>query len=277
MEQWSCGAPLDPRLRVTINFHPDLLINDELLIQKLVRDRSYQSQFLTGISNGGLTAFRGGDRWNWESRIFGAAYDAAPDALRPKYGALNYERRGTGASPRFGSCHLRLAEHTLDRCTFCYPDSHLEPSDFGTKDRMNLIEKAKDNVGNLDVLDNYVEAHVHGPVSLNDDIEAVVLDPTFKGTQIEDAADQLGVPVEWHAGYRLPRELVDKAVAYRGPEIANYIRTTFGDKDLVPADLIPKRQAADDFATLKKVWHCIAKFGDPDAFAKSERAEEKLP
>lgn len=28
----------------------------------------------------------GGDRWSWESRIFGTAYDEAPASERPKYG-----------------------------------------------------------------------------------------------------------------------------------------------------------------------------------------------
>jgi hypothetical protein len=46
----------------------------------MARDGVYRSQFETRVSNGGLTAYPGGDRWRWESRIFGAAYD---DDSRP--------------------------------------------------------------------------------------------------------------------------------------------------------------------------------------------------
>ncbi|HWH95822.1 MAG TPA: DUF3626 domain-containing protein, partial [Baekduia sp.] len=63
----------------------------------------------------GLTAYPGGDRWRWESRMFGGAYDEAPPSARPRYGALNHRRRARGAAPRFGSAHLRLAEAALDR------------------------------------------------------------------------------------------------------------------------------------------------------------------
>ena len=108
----------------------------------MARDGRYRSQFETGTSNGGLTAFPGGDRWAWESRIFGGAYDRAPAAERPKYGSLNFRRRAAGGSPRFGSAHFRLKPEMLDRTTFCYPDSFLEPTDFGVASAMPLIALA---------------------------------------------------------------------------------------------------------------------------------------
>lgn len=60
---------------ITLNFHPDIAVAGRLVIDLLAQDRIYRSQFETGTSNGGLTAHPGGDRWNWESRIFGRAYD----------------------------------------------------------------------------------------------------------------------------------------------------------------------------------------------------------
>ena len=63
--------------------------------------------------------------------MFGGAYDAAPAADRPVYGALDFRRKPVGAAPRYGSAHFRLSPATLPRTTFCYPDSVLEPSDFG--------------------------------------------------------------------------------------------------------------------------------------------------
>ncbi|WP_202887990.1 DUF3626 domain-containing protein [Kribbella solani] len=35
-----------------------------------------------------------------------------------------------------------------------------------------------------DDLDDYIEAHIHGPVRLDTDVAAVVLDPSFAGTPV---------------------------------------------------------------------------------------------
>ena len=113
----SAGGPIDLTLRVTLNFHPDRFANGTPILAALAADGIYRSQFETGTSNGGLTAHAGGDRWRWESRIFRGAYDTAGPAERPKYGALNYRRRATGGSPRFGSAHLRLRPEILMRST----------------------------------------------------------------------------------------------------------------------------------------------------------------
>src|SRR3954468_25075198 len=71
----SAGGPLDPGLRVTLHFHPDRLVRGEPILTRMRRDGVYRSQFETGVGNGGLTAHPGGDRWRWESRMFGTAYD----------------------------------------------------------------------------------------------------------------------------------------------------------------------------------------------------------
>jgi Protein of unknown function (DUF3626) len=54
---------MDPTLRVTLNFHPDRLVGGLLVLEAIGRDGVYRSQFETGTSNGGLTAYPGGDRW----------------------------------------------------------------------------------------------------------------------------------------------------------------------------------------------------------------------
>ena len=162
----------------------------------------YRSQFETGVSNGGLTAYPGGDRWRWESRMFGGAYDDRPPADRPKYGALNFRQRGVGGSPRFGSAHFRLTAEALGRTTFCYPDSFLEPSHFGTAARMSALVKLAE-ADEVDPLDDYIEAHVHGTVDIAGDVEALVLDPCYRATPVEDAARRLGCPVEWHGGFAI--------------------------------------------------------------------------
>jgi len=54
------------------------VVGGATVLEHLARDGVYRSQFETGTSNGGLTAHPGGDRWRWEQRIFGHAYDDAP-------------------------------------------------------------------------------------------------------------------------------------------------------------------------------------------------------
>jgi Protein of unknown function (DUF3626) len=88
----SSVGPIDPGLLVTLNFHPDRLASGVPILEALGRDGVYRSQFETGTSNGGLTAYEGGDRWSWESRMFGTTYDKAAPAERPKYGSLNFRR-----------------------------------------------------------------------------------------------------------------------------------------------------------------------------------------
>ncbi|PSL54187.1 uncharacterized protein DUF3626 [Saccharothrix carnea] len=248
----STGRPLDRTLRVTLNFHP------ERVVAALADTGRYVSQFVTGTGNGGLTAFAGGDRWRWESRIFGGAYDDAPPHDRPVYGGLNFRLRPHGASPRFGSAHLRLTEGTLDRTTFCYPDSVLEPETFGTADRMALIEIAR--ADDRDLLDDYIEAHVHGPVSLETDVEALVLDPSYRGTKIEDAAYSLPCSVEWHPGFRLDVDELRRHADYRGRRYVDLGVELAVDGVLTPKMIGDARDRYDQ-QELKKVWHLLARFG----------------
>lgn len=191
----STGGLLDPAQRVTLNFHPDRIVGGVPILVSIATDGVYRSQFETRTSNGGLTANPGGDRWRWESSIFGGVYDDASPRDRPKYGALNFRAYPAGAAPRFGSAHFRLAALTLERTTFCYPDSVFDPVHFGVVTRMSLLELAL--ADDQDLLDDYVEAQVHGAVELPRDVEALVLDPCFRGTEVEAQAKVLGCPVEF--------------------------------------------------------------------------------
>jgi hypothetical protein len=259
----SAGSPVDSSLRVTANFHPDRLIAGLPILEALGRDGVYRSQFETGTSNGGLTAHPGGDRWSWESRIFGAAYDDAPAAQRPKYGALNFRRRTAGGSPRFGSAHFRLRRETMDRTTFCYPDSAAEPVHFGVASALSLIALAE--ADSRDQLDDYVEAQVHGPLQLLRDVEALVLDPCFRGTTVERAAEQLGCPVEWHGGFRLSATELYSHPDFRGPEFVELGLSLARDDYLDPRMIgDAARSGRYDRQALKRVWHCLARFGSPD-------------
>lgn len=239
----SAGGPMPRDLRVTVNFHPGRGV-----LAKLAEEGVYRSQFETGTSNGGLTAHPGGARWEWESRLFGGAYDHAHPAERPKYGALNHRKLAQGGAPRFGSAHLRLKEDVLDRTTFCYPDSVFDPVDFGTAERFALIELA--DADDRDPLDNYVEAHVHGPVTL-DDVEAVVLDPSFESIE-------LPCEVECHAGFRLSTEELLVNADYRTPESVA-LGLEIAEDGVITPHLLDHADAPPQ--VVKHLWHHLARFG----------------
>lgn len=252
----------EERYPITLNFHPDIAVDGNSVINLLAIQKTYRSQFETGTSSGGLSAHPGGDRWNWESRIFGGVYDESHPSLRPKYGAINHHLDPVGGSRRFGSCHLRLAPHVRSRTSFCYPDSHWKPRHFAVNDVRPLVTLASENELGLDPwLDNYIEAHIHGPLSTANDVDAVVLDPSFRGTSIEEAAGSLGCRVEWHDGFRLPVERTAEYEEYRGPEAASAITKIAEDKLVTPAILGRSRDHLLDYKTAKWVWHCIARFG----------------
>ncbi|SBT41209.1 DUF3626 domain-containing protein [Micromonospora auratinigra] len=306
--------------RLTLNFHPDRLLRDgRTVAEALDREDVYRSQFETGISNGGLTAFPGGDRDRWERALFGGAYHrhGVPPAERPKYGGLNLLDHPDGACPRFGSCHLRLRPEVLRRSTFSFGDTAFAPAEFGTVDAFEpvlaALLTATDGTGvslgvtGLDTgtllrcllrlrerrstspgraLDDYIEAQVHGELSLARDVEAIVADPSFRGTAagrlLAGIAARHGFALQWHGGFELPVEGVD--ADFRGPAIpllAARVHAEFARPgEPVHAALIgraaasvvtePQRWAdrgpvADTLQHLKQLWHVLVRFGAPAA------------
>ncbi|PMJ95690.1 DUF3626 domain-containing protein, partial [Vibrio sp. 10N.261.55.A7] len=247
---------------ITVNFHPDrFTAENKPILQAISEDGYLKSQFETGTGNGGLTAYAGGERWLWEQRVFDGAYDGAPNSLRPKYGALNFRNHETGASPRFGSSYFQLKHHVSERTTFCYPDSYFEPEDFAVYNRVSvLIEKAL--ASNSDLLDDYFEAHIHGEVSVKDDIECLVLDPIFRASPIEQQALALGVPIKWHNGFELSLEKMSNYPDYRSErylELAKELAQS-GKFNAQILGLAVTEQGYDE-QEVKKVWHYLARFG----------------
>ncbi|MEU3019948.1 DUF3626 domain-containing protein [Nocardiopsis sp. NPDC007018] len=248
---------------MTLNFHPDRGVGRSTVVERMAAEGVYRSQFVTGVGNGGLTAFEGGDRWRWESRMFGGAYDRAPVCARPVYGALDWAGSAVGAAPRFGSCFFRLGESVVGRTTFCYPDSTFEPSAFGVGERMGLVGLARAG-GGRDVLDEYVEAQVHGPVRWGADVVEVVLDPSFRGTWVEEAAGRLGCAVSWHGGFRLGVGELRRRRGFRGSEVVEA-----GERVAVRGWLTPwvvggaARSGLFEPRVVKRLWHCLARFGAP--------------
>lgn len=258
-----CVKAVTDTLEVTINFHPDRLTSTGMpLLAAIISDGVLKSQFETRTSNGGLTAFPGGARWVWESRAFRGAYDSCEPSARPKYGALNYKKLGSGGSPRFGSSYFKLKPTLLDRVTFCYPESFFGPRGYGAGRHVgHLIEMA--DADERDPLDHYIEAHVHGVIDIHEDIQAVVLDPSYKNTEVQKLANELPFATSWHAGFRLSTETMSQHPGFRGQEIVRVGQEIAVDGWLTP-EIIGRavNEEVMDAQKLKKVWHYLARFGD---------------
>jgi hypothetical protein len=233
------------RARVTLNFHPDRLIADGRSVAEALRDEGLdRGQFETGISSGGLTAFPGGDRDEWERRLFHGAYHAAatisePAAARPKYRGLNLADFTNGPAPAFGSCALVLSRHEAARTTFLFGDSSERYEDVETDDAFEsvlaaliervaatgqmlglpgisvggMLERLRDPAplrGFFRVLDDCIETHTHGPINLATDADAFLLDPSYRGTPtgaaLHGAADRYRLELSWHSGSQLALE-----------------------------------------------------------------------
>lgn len=127
---------------------------------------------------------------------------------------------------------------------------------------MSLIDLA--TTYQRDRLDDYIEAHVHGPLRLAVDVEALVLDPCFRDTDVEALARQLPCTLEWHPGFRLHVDEMARYPSYRGSEYVALGRSVAVDGWLTPAILeVAVRTERHHPQDLKKVWHYLARFGDP--------------
>jgi Protein of unknown function (DUF3626) len=244
--------------RVALHFHPDRPLSDgRTVAESLLQEGIYRSHFETGISNGGVTAHAGGRRDVCEQGLFGGAYHAPGVEMgdRPKYGSLDLLGHAEGPSPRFGSCYLVLAAPVSQRCTLTYQDSHGDPIECGTIEEFDdvfaallrdvflhecalgerdltvaiLLDRVERLLANpverrladrpAKNLNQYIEAQVHGMVSLEDDADLLVVDPSFQGTTtakfLSAVCERYGIIMQWHHGFRLSCDRVPRD--FRGP------------------------------------------------------------
>jgi hypothetical protein len=265
-----------------------------------------------------LTAVTGGERDLWEQSLFGAAYATASVSERPTYGALHVVGHADGPSPRFGSCYLLLRPEVCARATYSWGDSYRQPRHVGTLDafdailvawfeRVNELGQAlgcDDDLASLlavlmdpswsmpvpekgtqgRVLDEYVEAQVHGDVLFERDVESVVVDPSFDGTEtgerLATLAESCGFALHRHLGFLM--DVAHVPSDFRGPRmpaLARRIASAFGSMpDTFDAAAIGRAAAelhhqpwrwadwdgeAETLQHLKQLWHVLVRFGDP--------------
>lgn len=276
---------------ITINFHPDRFSsNGKTIMENLLVQGQYLGQFRTGTTNGGKTAYIGGDRFLWEQRIFHDAYPQ--DSVdRPVYGALNLLRYIDGASARFGSCFFVLKPEIMNRCTFAYGDSSTNPAAHCTSDTFFIVlaalfEDIQKNGRMLNQvvssvqealtillspsnelkikgrnLDYCIETHIHGDVLLGKDIESFYVDESFQQTVFAEQADALckryGIALIWIPKRQVNIEAIGEL--FRGPMIpplAKKIDRLFGNNQgIIHAALIG--QASRDSLLNPEAWKDI--------------------
>jgi hypothetical protein len=137
-------ASITSHARIVLHFHPDRFGTKPVtVVESLMEDGRYRSQFETGLSSGSRSAFAGGSRDRWERELFGGSYhDLSVSAEeRPKYGSLELIRHADGPAPRFGSCYFVLHQSVVERSTFTFGGSEapLAIERFGTIDNLQSV------------------------------------------------------------------------------------------------------------------------------------------
>ena len=302
--------------RIALHFHPDRLDEEGKTVAKsLFETGLYKNQFETKLSNGMLSPYIGGPRDIWENNMFGKAYSSCdmPASERPKYGALDLMRHADGPCPRFGSCYFLLKPEVSRRSTFTYLDSSRDPREKGTLDIFEDIlagllaecfereyALGKTNItppglinhlsGKLAVpfqdpsnspptrnLNHCIEAQVHGDITLGNDVDILVADPSFKedpiGELFSHLCEKYGIQLFWHGGFRL--RVPDVRSDFRGPSMPSLAERVAGTEWLnvnmigqAAQDLKRNPDKWKDRGTyehclqeLKLLWHVLVKYG----------------
>ncbi len=263
--------------RIAIHFHPERITKAGITVAEgLLREGRCLTQFETGISSGSPTGFAGGVRDEWERKFFGGRYhhQGASFSERPKYGALMLACFPDGPAPRFGSSYLILHPEVNKRSTYTFGGNqddltwkrtgswkHLDSiflpvleklkkegtvlgnHELAAKEFLDLLKLGNmrpARTGKLsNALDSYVEAQIHGPVSLREDVEKLVVDRSLYGTELEDTLAKLAVEyeleLEWYEGYSARVE--ELPVEFRGYTIDRLLDRIAPDGELTAAKI----------------------------------------
>jgi hypothetical protein len=155
---------------------------------------------------------------------------------------------------------------------------------------MELASPRKDPAG-LEpgrVLDTQIEAQVHGPVDLHEDVELLVADPAFApagaGEILRELASRHEFPLRCHCGFQMP---VGKVPAdFRGPAMPRLAQRIAGKDGTLDAAAIGIAEAslhqqpdmwrdwgshAEVLQHLKQLWHVLVHYGAPACHATGPR------
>jgi hypothetical protein len=129
------------------------------------------------------------------------------------------------------------------------------------------------------VLDSQIEAQIHGPIDLRQDVELLVCDPSFRDTAVgrllNALSDSFTIPLRWHGGFTLPVTAVPDD--FRGPMMPPLARRIASEQGIVDAAVIGQaaRSVVEAPASwsgwetteapleqqLKQLWHVLVHYG----------------
>ncbi len=128
-------------------------------------------------------------------------------------------------------------------------------------------------------LNHYIEAQIHGDISLQDDVEMLVADPSFKktplGKVLEELCRKYSIELFWHSGFVLRTDEVPPD--FRGPTMpslaerigqnnvidASIIGAAVWDLTHNPASWSERGPYEEVLQELKLLWHVLVKYGKP--------------
>lgn len=129
------------------------------------------------------------------------------------------------------------------------------------------------------VLDSQIEAQVHGPVQMDQDVDCVVADPSFAGTETGSCLEALcrkhGLRLGWHVGFQLAWQ--DVPDDFRGPVMPRLAQRIARDGMLGAACIGEAQRSlrfhpeewcewgtpAEALQHLKQLWHVLVHYGRP--------------
>ncbi len=130
------------------------------------------------------------------------------------------------------------------------------------------------------VLDTQIEAQVHGPIKLHQDVELLLADPAFSqtstGTVLRELGEKYEFPLRWHHGFELPA--ADVPDDFRGPAMPLLAKRIAGEDGMVNAAVIGTAEASarnqpdawrdwgsheEALQHLKQLWHVLVHYGLP--------------
>jgi hypothetical protein len=223
-----CLAYIRDEAPLTINFFPaELSVLGARNIDAFSMDSHYRNAF--ELCERAQSARDAKDvRDEWERRLFEGGYHAhelIPDE-RPKYASLNADQDPRGGSRFWGDCFFILSKSIRDRVSLTPDDSSVCDADsVGTFEncqhvlvRANearlaaILETSRSGKPTpVNVVNAYVEAQIHGPIELSRDIEALVVNQRYAGTDIEAKlrkfAEANGIEMRWTNGKKVMSDL----------------------------------------------------------------------
>ncbi len=305
--------------RVSLHFHPDRIDARGLSVaQGLLHDGEYRSQFETHISNGLLSPMVGGPRDHWENQLFGNSYCGAhgrpkygaldfnlsPNGPASRFGSC-YLLCRRELTTKASFCYLDSYRSPLEQGSLKQFDDILAAMlseaferhyGLGISQLEGQVVKPKALLTHLNTclgapveqrlsrpwlanLDHYIEAQIHGDVSLYQDVDYLIADPSFKASEIETQlralCDKYQITLLWHCGRELTAESVPDD--FRGPAMPS-LAERVAVKGIINAHIIGQAVAslfstpqlwrdrgnkAHVLQELKYLWHLVVKFGQP--------------